>query len=386
MVKKSKLLNALDAHKGRDFDKERQKKLQKAAEKKKRLRAERQKEENEVDNEEKVNGPEDSSNLNEEKRDTAAVTKKGDERKEDPKATQAETNASGDEGDSENEDEHDENELDAGEADSDEDIPLSELSEDDRADVIPHQRLTINNSAAIRASLKRISFINESTPFSEHNSLTSTEQIDIPDPNDDLNRELAFYKVCVSAATNARSLLKKEGVPFSRPTDYFAEMVKSDEHMGKIKKKLFEEAAAKKASAEAKKQRELKKFGKQVQIAKLQQRQKEKRETLEKINSLKRKRKIDGGAPTEDEDLFDVALEDAGKSERKKQNPTGGPNPKRQKKNEKYGFGGKKRFAKSGDAMSSGDLKGFSVSKMKGKKPGGAAKRLGKSRRAAAKR
>nr|KMM71876.1 rRNA processing protein Ebp2 [Coccidioides posadasii RMSCC 3488] len=386
MVKKSKLLNALDAHKGRDFDKERQKKLQKAAEKKKRLRAERQKEENEVDNEEKVNGPEDSSNVNEEKQDTAAVTKKGDERKEDPKATQAETNASGDEGDSENEDEHDENDLDAEEADSDEDIPLSELSEDDRADVIPHQRLTINNSAAIRASLKRISFINESTPFSEHNSLTSTEQMDIPDPNDDLNRELAFYKVCVSAATNARSLLKKEGVPFSRPTDYFAEMVKSDEHMGKIKKKLFEEAAAKKASAEAKKQRELKKFGKQVQIAKLQQRQKEKRETLEKINSLKRKRKIDGGAPTEDEDLFDVALEDAGKSERKKQNPTGGPNPKRQKKNEKYGFGGKKRFAKSGDAMSSGDLKGFSVSKMKGKKPGGAAKRPGKSRRAAAKR
>ncbi|EFW19416.1 rRNA-processing protein and EBNA1-binding protein ebp2 [Coccidioides posadasii str. Silveira] len=386
MVKKSKLLNALDAHKGRDFDKERQKKLQKAAEKKKRLRAERQKEEKEVDNEEKVNGPEDSSNVNEEKQDTAAVTKKGDERKEDPKATRAETNASGDEGDSENEDEHDENDLDAEEADSDEDIPLSELSEDDRADVIPHQRLTINNSAAIRASLKRISFINESTPFSEHNSLTSTEQMDIPDPNDDLNRELAFYKVCVSAATNARSLLKKEGVPFSRPTDYFAEMVKSDEHMGKIKKKLFEEAAAKKASAEAKKQRELKKFGKQVQIAKLQQRQKEKRETLEKINSLKRKRKIDGGAPTEDEDLFDVALEDAGKSERKKQNPTGGPNPKRQKKNEKYGFGGKKRFAKSGDAMSSGDLKGFSVSKMKGKKPGGAAKRPGKSRRAAAKR
>jgi rRNA-processing protein EBP2 len=35
MVKKSKLLAALDAHKGRDFDKERQKKLAKAAEKRK---------------------------------------------------------------------------------------------------------------------------------------------------------------------------------------------------------------------------------------------------------------------------------------------------------------------------------------------------------------
>jgi rRNA-processing protein EBP2 len=65
-------------------------------------------------------------------------------------------------------------------------------------------------------------------------------------------------------------------------------MVKSDEHMGKVKKKLYDEAAAKKAGAEARKQRDLKKFGKQVQIAKLQQRQKEKRETLEKINSLKR--------------------------------------------------------------------------------------------------
>jgi rRNA-processing protein EBP2 len=58
---------------------------------------------------------------------------------------------------------------------------------------------------------------------------------------------------------------------------------------------------------------------------------------------------------------------------------------KRQKKNEKYGFGGKKRHAKSGDAMSSGDLRSFSVKKMKGGPKGGGAKRPGKSKRAAAK-
>jgi rRNA-processing protein EBP2 len=154
--------------------------------------------------------------------------------------------------------------------------------------VIPHQRLTINNSTAIAASIKRISFLTPQTPFSEHNSLVSSEIIEVPDPNDDLNRELAFYKVCQAAAISARKLLKKEGIPFSRPGDFFAEMVKSDEHMGKIKEKLFEEAAAKKAAAEARRQRDLKKFGKQVQIAKLQQRQKEKKETLEKINSLKK--------------------------------------------------------------------------------------------------
>jgi rRNA-processing protein EBP2 len=60
---------------------------------------------------------------------------------------------------------------------------------------------------------------------------------------------------------------------------------------------------------------------------------------------------------------------------------------KRQKKNEKYGFGGKKRFAKSGDAISSGDMRKFSVTKMKtggGRKGGGSSsssKRPGKSRR-----
>lgn len=38
MAKKSKLLSALDAHKNRDYELERQKKLQKAAEKKKRAK------------------------------------------------------------------------------------------------------------------------------------------------------------------------------------------------------------------------------------------------------------------------------------------------------------------------------------------------------------
>ena len=85
---------------------------------------------------------------------------------------------------------------------------------------------------------------------------------------------------------------------------------------------------------------------------------------------------------TNEEDQFDIALEDAAKGGR------GGPNArskgasgphKRRKKDEKFGFGGKKRFAKSGDAMSAGDVSGFSAKSMKGgwQKQ----KRLGKSRR-----
>jgi rRNA-processing protein EBP2 len=254
MVKRSKLMQALDAHKGRDYEAEKQKKMIKAAEKKKAGKK-------------AVATPEDKVSEQKEEQEEAESSEAEEEEEEEEEADE----------DEEMEDEE-----------AEEDIPLSDLEEDEREDVVPHQRLTINNTAAIKSSLKRISFISAQTPFSEHNSLVSQEPIDIEDPNDDLNRELAFYKVCQAAATTARGLLKKEGIPFTRPGDYFAEMVKDDEHMGKIKKKLYEEAAGKKAAAEARRQRDLKKFGKQVQNAKLQQRHKEKREMLEKINTLKK--------------------------------------------------------------------------------------------------
>ncbi|CAG8133074.1 unnamed protein product [Penicillium salamii] len=345
MVKRSKLLQALDAHKGRDFDAEKQKKMIKTAEKRKGKKS--------------AAVPEDKPAVQEKKEEEAASSEAEEEEEEEEEADEDE-------------------EMDDGEEEEEEeDIPLSDLEEDEREDVVPHQRLTINNSAAINAALKRISFIGTQTPFSEHNSLVSKEPIEIEDPNDDLNRELAFYKVCQAAATDARGLLKKEGIPFTRPGDYFAEMVKNDEHMGLIKKKLYEEAAGKKAAAEARRQRDLKKFGKQVQNAKLQQRHKEKREMLEKINTLKKKRKADSSAPTDDaKDMFDIAVEEASQPEKRGREGGG----KRQKKDAKFGFGGKKRHAKSGDAASSGDLSNFSAKKMKG-----GAKRPGKSKRTAAK-
>lgn len=175
-----------------------------------------------------------------------------------------------------------------------EDIPISDLEDlddEEKEDIIPHQRLTINNTTALTAALNRIA-LPKNLPFSEHQSLTTDEPVDIPDVSDDLNRELAFYAQSLSAVKSARALLKAEKVPFSRPTDYFAEMVKADEHMAKIKAKLIDEAAGKKASAEARKQRDLKKFGKQVQVAKQQERDKEKRQTMDKIKVLKRSTSI----------------------------------------------------------------------------------------------
>ncbi|KAA8619091.1 rRNA processing protein Ebp2 [Pyrenophora tritici-repentis] len=261
---------------------------------------------------------------------------------------------------------------------------LDSVASEDKGDIIPHQRLTINNTAALTAALNRIQLPYSKLAFSEHQSVTTDEPVEIADVEDDLNRELAFYKQCLSSVKDARKKLKKEGVSFSRPADYFAEMVKSDEHMGKIKQKLIDAAAGKKAAAEARKQRDLKKFGKQVQVAKLQERAKEKRETIEKISTLKRKRQGADITATNEEDLFDVAATaDDSKSDRRGRGSDGKAfNAKRQKKDQKYGFGGKKRFGKSNDAQSSADGRDFSSRKMKGKPTGGASKRPGKARRA----
>lgn len=94
---------------------------------------------------------------------------------------------------------------------------------------------------------------------------------------------------------------------------------------------------------------------------------------------------------TNEADLFDVAVDNElnkpGKRSRSDTFQDGrSSNPKRAKKDSKYGFGGKKRHAKSGDAVSSGDLSGFNP-----KKGGGAGgkrgpvktARLGKSKRKA---
>ncbi|KAL8675015.1 MAG: hypothetical protein Q9168_000610 [Polycauliona sp. 1 TL-2023] len=407
MAKKSKLFSALDAHKKVDYGAQKQKKLQKRAAKHKRSKESSgffyngepvmsgglQRAEDGA--QASADGQTDPvpEQVETSKQDNAAIdtSRIDDSDSSDESAaedTQIEGPATnGTPSEQPNLQEKDEEWEDSIDEDVEEGIPLSDiedLSEEEKADIIPHQRLTINNTAALTKAYNSIALPIAKLPFSEHQTITSEEPIAIPDVNDDLNRELAFHKQCLIAAKEGRYRLKKEGIAFSRPTDYFAEMVKSDEHMGNVKQRMTDEAANRKAAAEARKQRDLRKFGKQVQVAKLQDRDKAKRETLEKIDILKRKRKNTDTGGAEEADLFDVALEDASKPDKFGKSPrTGqggrGPN-KRQKKDDKFGFGGKKRFAKSGDAASSSDFRGFNVKKMKGQNKG--SQRLGKSRRA----
>lgn len=252
-----------------------------------------------------------------------------------------------------------------------EDVPLSDVEFDSDADVVPHHKLTINNVKAMKHALERVQIPWQKHSFQEHQSVTSHDNADegMKDIYDDTERELAFYKQSLDAVLEARQHLARLKVPFKRPLDYFAEMVKNDEHMDKIKNKLVVEASEKKAREDARNQRQLKKFGKQVQVATLQKRQLEKRDTLEKIKSLKKKRKESEIDDSEFNVGIEEAAEDSNSNNRNK-------NYKRAAKDSKYGHGGMKRFKRKNDADSSANVTGFSQRKMKGKAP-----RPGKSRR-----
>ncbi|KAK3826881.1 MAG: eukaryotic rRNA processing [Linnemannia elongata] len=277
--------------------------------------------------------------------------------------------------------------------------------EDGPMDILTQQRVTINNEPALKRLREQIA-LPTNILWSETQSITSTQAINVADPDDDLNREVAFYNQALEAAVQGRDRIRKEGGVFERPSDYFAEMIKTDDHMAKIRQRLLDENASIEASERAKAQRELKKFGKKVQTEKRLEREKAKADALDKITALKKKRQGNDNSTNAD-DEFDVAL--ASDDEEMKSYKTGDGNPKkrsssstqesrgkRHKKDQKFGFGGKKRFGKSNDANSSADVSGFSVKRNKstsfksghkahkagGAKKGGAAKqRPGKGRR-----
>ena len=149
------------------------------------------------------------------------------------------------------------------------------------------RRVPINNLGALAKSHKSLA-IDASAPFSTQQTVGSKHVVEVPDIHDDLSRELAFYKQCLSAVYVARKSLAAEGVAIVRPTDYFAEMVKSDEHMDHVKAKITASAEAKKLAADSRKQRDLKKFGKAVQVAKLRERDRARRDALNAIQLVKR--------------------------------------------------------------------------------------------------
>jgi len=104
---------------------------------------------------------------------------------------------------------------------------------------------------------------------------------------DDLQRETLFYKQAQEAALVGLSRLKALGIPTKRPDDYFAQMAKSDDHMLKVKERILSQQTGQEKAQKVKKLRELKKYGKKVQVEVGLQRAKEKRELLSKVKQFR---------------------------------------------------------------------------------------------------
>ncbi|KAG6872015.1 hypothetical protein C0995_013893 [Termitomyces sp. Mi166 len=296
-----------------------------------------------------------------------------------------------DEGQEGSEDEEDGEED--GEDGEEEDILLEDVEHLDD-DAVPRQKIEINNKVALERIRETIQ-LDPSLPWTETLVLTYPQTIDV-DVNDDLNRELAFYKQALHTAEAARSLAAKHKFPFTRPADYFAEMVKTDAHMERIRQRLLDESAGIKKSEDKRKEREGKKFGKQVQVEKLKERERSKKDMEERLKGLKRKRKDILDNPDAGDDDFDVAVEDAisdrpakrGRGDRA-EGRGGKRGLTRKARDAKFGFGGGNRRSKQNTKESTDNFSSRGGGKGgrgrgRGGGRGGGSKRPGKDRRIAA--
>lgn len=186
----------------------------------------------------------------------------------------------------------------------------------------------------------------------------------------DFKREMLFYRQAQAAILEGIPKLNKFGIKTKRPDDYFAQMLKTDDHMKKVQEHLNAKRDALEKSEQAKKLREMKRMGKKIQQEVLANRQKEKKQLIDKVKAYKK-------GKLKDLDFIDSKEASGNKGKPAKGNKKAGAkkkeSTKRSNKNSTYGYGGPKKRSKQNTAESSAQ---FGMKKKKGKQ-----QRPGKSRR-----
>eukprot|EP00461_Guttulinopsis_vulgaris_P004051 UN04052 len=155
---------------------------------------------------------------------------------------------------------------------------------------LQEKRGGINNQNGILQKIEEVSLPRD-WPWIETMMITNPKPMPINNLEDDLEREAEFYKSATGAVKVALIQLEMSKVPYKRPTDYYAESVKPDSHMAKVKQVLLNEKKRVQEMEERKHQRETKKFQKSVYAERLKEKALKKRATLEKVEQLKRKTK-----------------------------------------------------------------------------------------------
>lgn len=133
---------------------------------------------------------------------------------------------------------------------------------------------TINKAEIMEQKLSEMSkkfkkrFKDSKIPWSERLVITSENNVEFVDEsriNDDVQREVQFYNICLGNVKEALNKISKEGLKLDRPQDYMADMFKDDRIMTKIRSSLVKQQVRSRNFEEQK----LKKYAKKIQKRRL---------------------------------------------------------------------------------------------------------------------
>lgn len=256
------------------------------------------------------------------------------------------------------------------ESEGDEDVKLAEPS-----------KTAVYNKEGLLDKLGEISWPQDVEWI--HKLSLDIEQEQEVDVNDDLARELAFYTQALEGTRQAFVKFQTMNLPFLRPVDYYAEMVKTDSHMEKIKGRLLSEKKRIEEAEERRKARDNKKKAKEVQAIKQKERVKQKKDEIESVKKWRKQRQQSGFPSGEKGDDMGLSFDSGKESDKSRKNKRAGISPwdrsggkakpsagkdrkgangkrkSREFKDSKYGFGGRKGMKKQNTAETTNDFKGF---------------------------
>lgn len=264
-----------------------------------------------------------------------------------------------------------------------------EQSKEDEAQGKPRKEF-VNNKVGLLAKRDEIS-LPEKMPWIEKLDFITPQEVEIENAHDDLKREAEFYTQCLRGVQTAILQLEQARIPYMRPPDYFAEMIKPDSQMQRVKDSLLKEKKRMAISALRQKQKEDRKYASAVASERQQERAKGKRETMATLANNKKRGREGEGLPKERSLVGPVAaaLEQGRKEivEKRQKNR----NKKRERADKKYGFGKTNKYKTANDAKSTNDDSSYKPGKFKQlqnsmggkKKSGKGPNRPGKAARAA---
>ena len=113
-----------------------------------------------------------------------------------------------------------------------EDSDDSSAEDDDEEDVVNADNSIDHknqfSSKALHVVTDELANEKKNWAWAETFEIIAPKPLECDDIHDDLKREVAFYDLALEAVQLGRKACQKAGVEFSRPDDFFAEMVKSD--------------------------------------------------------------------------------------------------------------------------------------------------------------